>query len=78
MNNKFLSRGPEIDTDLCAELMGGRFNMVIGASLRAKEIKRNNKDSDKFEHTHPVVTALLEIQNGVTGPEILDKLKKQK
>jgi len=52
--------------------------MVIGASLRAKEIKRNNKESERFEHTHPVMTALMEIQEGKVGPEILDKLRKKK
>lgn len=78
MNNKFLSRGPSLDMEKCAEAFGGRFDMVIGASLRAKEIKRNNKDSDKFEHTHPVVTALLEIESGKVGREILDKLKLKK
>lgn len=76
--NKILSRGPDIDTQLCSELMGGRFDMVIAASNRAKEIKRNNKDSDKFEHTHPVVTALLEIQEGKIGKEYLSKGKKER
>jgi len=78
MNNKILSRGPEIDTDKCVELIGGRFDMVIAASLRAKEIRRNNKESNRFEHTHPIVTALLEIQEGKVGREILDKLRKKK
>jgi len=79
MEKKFLSRGPSIDTDLCVKKFdSNRFSMVIGASLRAKEIKRNNKESDRFEHTHPVVTALLEIQEGKVGPEILDKLRKKK
>lgn len=78
MNNKFLSRGPSIDMDQCVNNIGNRFDMVIAASLRAKEIKRNNKESDKFEHTHPVVTALLEIQDGKVGIEQLDKLRKKK
>ena len=78
MNSKFLSRGPSLDMDKIVETFGGRFDMVIGASLRAKEIKRNNRESDKFEHTHPVVTALLEIQEGKVGREILDKLRKKK
>ncbi len=78
MNSKILSRGPSLDMDKIVEVFGGRFDMVIGASLRAKEIKRNNKESLKFEHTHPVVTALLEIQEGKVGREILDKLKLKK
>jgi DNA-directed RNA polymerase omega subunit len=78
MDNKFLSRGPSLDMEKIVEAFGGRFDMVIGASLRAKEIKRNNKESNRFEHTHPVVTALLEIQEGKVGREILDKLRKTK
>lgn len=78
MDKKFLSRGPSLDMDKIVEVFGGRFDMVIGASLRAKEIKRNNRESHKFEHTHPVVTALIEIQEGKVGREILDKLKIKK
>lgn len=79
MSEKFQSRGPQLDNDLCVAKFGNnRFNMVIGAALRAKEIKRNNKESDRFEHTHPCMTALLEIQEGAVGLEILDKLRKKK
>ena len=79
MTEKSQSRGPELDTDACVENFGGnRFNMVIGAAIRAKEIKRNNRESDRFEHTHPVMTALLEIQDGKLGVDILDKLRKKK
>jgi len=79
MAEKYQSRGPQLDTDLCVKNFGdNRFSMVIGAALRAKEIKRNNKESDRFEHTHPVMTALLEVQDGKLGVEILDKLRKKK
>lgn len=79
MTEKFQSRGPSLDTDLCVNnFSGNRFQMVIGAALRAKEIKRQNSNSERFEHTHPVMTALLEIQDGKLGPEILDKLRKKK
>jgi len=78
MNSKFLSRGPSLDMDQIVNVFGNRFDMVIAASLRAKEIRRNNKESHKFEHTHPVVTALLEIQDGKLGREILDKIRKKK
>lgn len=79
MVEKYQSRGPQLDTDLCVTKFGNnRFNMVIGAALRAKEIKRNNRESERFEHTHPVMTALLEVQEGKVGVEILDKLRKKK
>ena len=79
MAEKFQSRGPQLDTDVCVANFGNnRFNMIIGAALRAKEIKRNNKESDKFEHTHPIMTALLEVQEVKVVVEILDKLRKKK
>jgi DNA-directed RNA polymerase omega subunit len=59
-----LSRGPSIDTEKCVEQAGGRFDLVLIASARAREIRRQNKHSDKFEHTHALVTALQDIQAG--------------
>jgi len=79
MAEKYQSRGPSLDTDLCVKNFGNnRFQMVIGAALRAKEIKRQNSSSERFEHTHPVMTALLEVQEGKVGLEILDKIRKKK
>ena len=72
-----LSRGPGINTELCAEMAGGnRFNLVLIASERAREIRRQNKDSDKREHVHSIVTALEEIQRGEIEPrKYLNKVK---
>ena len=72
-----LSRGPGIDTELCAINAGGnRFNLVLIASERAREIRRQNKDSDKREHVHSIVTALQEIQAGTIEPrKYLNKVK---
>ena len=64
-----LSRGPGIDTEICTVQAGGnRFNLVLIASERAREIRRQNKDSDKREHVHSIVTALEEIQSGKIEP----------
>ena len=70
-----LSRGPEIDTDLCVANIGNRYNLVIVAAHRAKEIKRQHKESMKREHVHSNLTALLEIQSGKIGPEYLKRIK---
>jgi DNA-directed RNA polymerase subunit K/omega len=79
MKSKFESRGPSLDMDTCVVNSGGnRFNMVLIGAMRAKEIKRQNSHSDRFDHTHPVVTALLEIQEGKIGMEQLDKIPKKK
>ena len=70
-----LSRGPEIDTDLCVANIGNRYNLVLVAAHRAKEIKRQHKDSDKREHVHSNITALLEIQAGKVGADYLKRIK---
>ena len=71
-----LSRGPLIDTDLCVENAGGnRFNLVIMAAARAREIKRQHFSSMKHEHIHSAVTALLEFQAGKYDKEYLKRIK---
>ena len=57
-------RTDRLDVAKCAEKAGGQFMLVLVAAQRAREIARQNRGSDKFEHVHPAVTALLEIQEG--------------
>ena len=76
MNNKTSSRGPSIDTDLCVEKSGGnRFDLVIMAAARAREIKRQNQGSTKHEHIHSSLTALLDFQEGRIGSEYIKKIR---
>ena len=72
-----LSRGPGINTEICTAMAGGnRFDLVLIASERAREIRRQNKDSEKREHVHSIVTALEEIQAGNIDPrKYLNKVK---
>ena len=72
-----LSRGPGVDTEVCTINAGGnRFDLVLIASERAREIRRQNKDSDKREHVHSIVTALEEIQRGEIEPrKYLNKVR---
>lgn len=70
-----LSRGPSIDTQKCVENVGGnRFDLVLIASVRVKEISRKNRHSPHRHHIFPAVTALQEIQDGVIGAEYLMKV----
>ena len=63
--SKYQSRGPNLDLDKVVEESGGnRFQLIIEAAARARQIRNTNKSSDRFEHTHPCMTALLEIQEG--------------
>ena len=68
------SRGTKIDTNECVEKIGNRFDLILVATARAREIKRLNKNSNRFEHTHAPVTALLEIQEGKIDKEYLKKV----
>lgn len=72
MNKLTLSRGPGIDTEKCVENAGAnRFNLVLIAAIRAREIKRQNKENPnaRFEQVHTSITALEEIQAGKIDAE---------
>ena len=73
---QYISRSSQIDTDKCVELSGGnRFNLVIMAAARSREIRRQNKESMKFEHLHCNITALLEFQAGKYDADYMKKIK---
>jgi DNA-directed RNA polymerase omega subunit len=70
------SRGTEIDLEQCVEMTGGnRFDLVVLASARAREQSQLNHHSERHEHRHSPVTALLDIQEGKVGREYLRKVK---
>ena len=70
------SRGPQLDMDKIVEQSGGnRFNLILMASARAREIRRQHASSERHEHVHPSVTALLEFQEGTLGPEYIKKVR---
>ena len=70
------SRVDELDNDKIVEMSGGnRFNLVIMAAARSREIRRQNKDSQKFEHLHSNVSALLDFQDGTLGADYMKKIK---
>ena len=69
------SRGPEIDTNLCVENIGNRFDLVLVAAVRSREITRKHRYSEKMEHVKAPVTALLEIQDGKISREYLKRVR---
>ena len=74
MTTKALSRGPSIDTEKCVENVGNKFDLVLIASVKAREIRRNNI-AEKEYHS-PCVSALLEIQEGkVNARAYLNKVR---
>lgn len=73
---EYHSRHIEFDKQLCTKQAGGnQFDLVIMAAQRAREIKMGNKHSNKMEHHHAVLTALLEIQNGKVDHEYYKKIQ---
>ncbi len=71
-----LSRGTEINLEQCVENAGGnRFDLVIMASARARELARRHKHDERKEHIHPTVTALLEFQSGKFNKDYLKRVK---
>jgi len=74
--NKVNSRSLEIDTEMCVANAGGnRYELVVMASARAREIRRQHKSSEKFEHLHTTITALKEFQDGKYDKEYLKRVK---
>ncbi len=75
MSIKNLSRGPNIDIEECVKNSGGnRFNMVLIASARARELARRHKAAELGTQLNAPVTALLDIQCGAIGEEYLKKV----
>ena len=69
------SRGPSIDTEKCVEQAGGnRFDLVLIASVRAKELSRRHRQAELITPLHSPVSALLDIQAGKIGPEYLKRV----
>ena len=70
------SRGSQIDMEKVIRQSGhGRFDMIIQAAQRAREIRQQNKHSNRDEHLHGPVTALLEIQSGKIDQDYALKIK---
>jgi DNA-directed RNA polymerase omega subunit len=75
MKAKTLSRGPSIDTEKCVKNIGGnRFDLVLIATARARELARQHRQSEAVTHPNSPVTALLDIQEGRVGREYLKKV----
>jgi DNA-directed RNA polymerase subunit K/omega len=61
MTVRIESRSGEIDTELCVANAGGRYDLVIAAAQRLREMKRRARETN--EYVTPI-DALLEVQAG--------------
>lgn len=74
MKPRIDSRSPTIDTERCVrEAGGGRYDMVLIAAQRLRELKRQHREDNKYI---TAVDALLEVQNGQV--DLVDYLAKVK
>ncbi len=56
-------------------IIGNRFDLVLIASLRARQIQfftKNNISNFNFKENKPSIIALKEIENGLLDKNILD------
>ena len=56
-------------------MIGNRYDLVLIASIRARELRRGYKPLITTNNT-PIVTALNEIEQGKIGIDYLKKVKK--
>lgn len=76
MTYRVNSRGTTIDTEKCVEQVGGnRFNLVLIAAARAREISRQHRYNENKRQVNAPVSALLEIQEGKLNKDYLKKIR---
>ena len=66
-----------LTSQLAVEQIGNRFDLVLVASIRSRELKRG--DLPKITSKNgPNITALREIEAGKIGVDYLEKIRKKK
>jgi len=63
-----------VDTDKCVENIGNRFDLVLAAAVRVRELKRGHRKLTNG-YDNPTITALKEIEEGLVGRELLRKIR---
>jgi DNA-directed RNA polymerase subunit K/omega len=61
MSVRIESRSGQIDTERCVEHAGGRYDLVIAAAQRLREMKRRARETNQYVTP---IDALLEAQAG--------------
>jgi DNA-directed RNA polymerase omega subunit len=76
MTTKTLSRGPQVNLQQCVEAMdNSRYNLVLVAAARARELVHTQKQNDWATHINAPVSALLDVQQGLVGLDYLRKIR---
>jgi DNA-directed RNA polymerase subunit K/omega len=61
MTVRIESRSSEIDTERCVEHAGGRYDLVIAAAQRLREMKRRARETNQYV---TAIDALKEVESG--------------
>jgi DNA-directed RNA polymerase subunit K/omega len=61
MTVRIESRSPEIDTERCVTNAGGRYDLVIAAAQRLREMKRRARETNGYITP---IDALKEVESG--------------
>jgi len=61
MTVRIESRNTMIDTERCVDNAGGRYDLVIAAAQRLREMKRRSRETNDFVTP---IDALMEVQSG--------------
>ena len=61
MKPRIESRSSQIDTERCVEHAGGRYDLIIAAAQRLRELKRRSRETGVYVTP---IDALLEVQAG--------------
>jgi DNA-directed RNA polymerase omega subunit len=76
MTKLTLSRGTQINLEKCVEAIdNSRYNLVLVASARARELVHAQKQNDWATHINAPVSALLDVQQGLVGLDYLRKVR---
>jgi DNA-directed RNA polymerase subunit omega len=66
-----------LTSQAAVEMVGNRFDLVLIASYRARELTRGDMPRVSTSNG-PIVTALREVEAGKVGREYLEKIRKKK
>jgi DNA-directed RNA polymerase subunit K/omega len=61
MKPRIDSRTSQVDTEKCVEHAGGRYDLVIAAAQRLRELKRRGRENNTYVTP---IDALIEMQTG--------------
>jgi len=72
--NKTKFSPQNIDTDQCVANVGNRFDLVLIAAVRVRELRRGHAKQVPGTNS-TTITALQEIEAGLVGREYLKKVR---